>query len=105
MPASMPDPIYLIGILVFLSMAPFIAIMVTSYVKIVVVLSLIRNALGVQSIPPNMVINGLALILTLFVMTPVVEDTFDAVQGRDIKLTDKTGLLEAAAQAKEPLKK
>ncbi len=48
--------------------------MITSYVKIIVVTSLVRNALGVQQIPPTMVMNGLAMILTLFIMAPMVMD-------------------------------
>jgi len=99
------DPTVIIGLLIGLSMAPFVAMMVTSFVKIVVVLSLIRNALGVQSIPPNMVINGMALILSLFVMSPVIEDMYDVVRQRDVKLDDKKALLETAEEVKEPLKK
>lgn len=74
------DPLSLIVLLVALSLAPFVAVMVTSYIKIVVVLNLIRNALGVQQIPPNMVVNGLALILSMYVMSPVAQQTFDIVQ-------------------------
>ena len=70
---SLPDPIYLIAILIFLGLAPFVAMMVTSYVKIVVVMSLIRNALGIQQIPPNMVINGLSIILTMYIMNPIAK--------------------------------
>ena len=58
MQPSSPDPIYLIAILVFMSLAPFVAMMITSFVKLVVGLSVIRNALGIQQIPPNMVMNG-----------------------------------------------
>src|SRR4051812_9928912 len=57
-----------------LGLAPFIAVMVSSFIKLVVVLSLVRNALGIQQIPPNLVLNGLALILTLYVMAPVGRD-------------------------------
>ena len=56
---------------IVLALAPFVAVMVTSFTKIVVVLSLLRNALGVQQIPPNVVLNGIALILTVYVMYPV----------------------------------
>ena len=51
----------------------------TSYLKIVVVMSLIRNALGIQSIPPNMVINALAMILTFYIMAPVMSESWDAI--------------------------
>src|SRR5512147_2151648 len=56
---------------VVLALAPFIAVMVTSFTKIVVVLSLLRNALGLQQVPPNVVLNGLALVLSVYVMYPV----------------------------------
>ena len=56
------DPLYVVIALLAMSIAPFFALMVTSFVKLSVVLSLVRNALGIQQIPPNMVINGLALV-------------------------------------------
>lgn len=69
------DPVWLIVLGVGLGIMPLFLMMATSYVKIVVVLLLVRNALGVQQIPPQMVINGLAMILTVFVMAPVGYDT------------------------------
>ena len=58
---------------ILIALAPFFAVMVTSFTKIVVVLSLVRNALGLQQVPPNLVLNGLALILSVFVMYPTLE--------------------------------
>ena len=58
-------------VVILIALAPFVAVMITSFTKIVVVLSLLRNALGLQQTPPNIVVNGLALILTLYVMYPV----------------------------------
>lgn len=58
---------------ILIALAPFFAVMVTSFTKIAVVLSLVRNALGLQQVPPNLVLNGLALILTVFVMYPTLE--------------------------------
>ncbi len=60
-----------------LALLPFIALMVTSFAKTVVVLGLLRQALGLQQVPPNMVLNGIALILTLYVMAPVAMDASD----------------------------
>lgn len=54
-----------------LALLPFVALMVTSFAKIVIVLGLLRQALGLQQVPPNMVLNGIALVLTLYVMAPV----------------------------------
>lgn len=63
--------IRLLIILTILTLAPSILIMLTSFTRIVIVLSFIRNALGMQQTPPNQVIIGLALFLTFFVMAPV----------------------------------
>jgi type III secretion protein R len=71
------DPFALIALLVGLSLVAFVAMIATSYLKIVVVISLIRNALGIQSIPPNSVVNALALILTFYIMAPVVGESWD----------------------------
>ena len=74
------DPFALIVLFVGMSLLPFVAMVSTCYLKIVVVMSLIRNALGVQSIPPNMVINALALILTFYVMSPIASKSWDLLQ-------------------------
>lgn len=66
---------------VLIALAPFFAVMVTSFTKIAVVLSLVRNALGLQQVPPNVVINGLALILTVYVMYPTLDDMYAASSG------------------------
>jgi flagellar biosynthetic protein FliP len=60
-----------------LSVVPALLLMMTSFTKIFVVLALTRNALGLQGVPPNQVIAGLALFLSLFIMAPVVSDVND----------------------------
>ena len=70
------DPFALIVLMVGLSLLPFVAMVATSYLKIVVVMSLIRNALGIQSIPPNMVVNALAMILTFYIMAPMCSESW-----------------------------
>lgn len=74
------DPFALIALLVGLSLVAFVAMVATSYLKIVVVISLVRNALGIQSIPPNTVVNALALILSFYIMAPVVGESWDNYQ-------------------------
>ena len=76
------DPFSIIVLMVGLSLLPFLAMVATSYLKIVVVLSLIRNALGIQSIPPNMVVNALALILTFYIMAPILGESWDICSRR-----------------------
>ncbi len=66
----------IIALITVLSIAPSILIMMTSFVRMVVVLSLLRTALGLQQSPPNSVIVSLALFLTLFVMTPTLKDAY-----------------------------
>ena len=69
--------IQLIALVTVLSLAPSILIMVTSFTRIVVVLSLLRTAIGVQQSPPNTVVISLALFLTAFVMAPVFQKAYD----------------------------
>ena len=73
-PVKQPSQsVLIIVLLTLLSVAPALLILMTSFTRIAVVLSLTRNALGLQSIPPNQVIVGLALFLSLFVMRPTFE--------------------------------
>lgn len=89
---------------IVLALAPFVAVMVTSFTKIVVVLSLLRNALGTQQIPPNVVLNGLALILTIYVMYPVGKAMTDELAGRENIADSVDGVLLAVEDIKEPLR-
>jgi flagellar biosynthetic protein FliP len=70
--------IQLIGIITVLALAPSILVMVTSFTRIVVVLSLLRTAIGLQTAPPNSVMVSLALFLTVFVMGPTLQASYDA---------------------------
>lgn len=87
------DPFSLIILLIGMSLLPFVAMIATSYLKIVVVMSLIRNALGIQSIPPNMVINALALILTFYIMAPVCNESWEIFK------TEKAAMVEMQKNA------
>jgi type III secretion protein R len=88
---------------VLIALAPFFAVMVTSFTKIVVVLSLIRNALGLQQVPPNLVLNGLALILSMYVMYPTIQQ-MQAAAGPDINVQQTEQIFSTADRAKEPLR-
>src|SRR5512138_1198599 len=81
---------------VILALAPFIAVMVTSFTKLVVVLSLLRNALGLQQVPPNVVLNGLALVLSVYVMYPVGTEMGGKLQGMGDFGNSTQGMLRAA---------
>ncbi len=85
-----------------LSLAPSLLIMVTAFTRIVVVLSLLRGALGAQGTPPNMVLIGLSLFLTFFVMQPTLERAWTtAIQPME---EGKMGEMEALQKAAEPFR-
>ncbi len=107
--SQMANPVVMVIVLGVLSLAPFLIIMLTSFVKISVVLSILRNALGTQQVPPNQIITGLAFVLTIFIMVPVarqmyneagVANTKDIFSEASIK-----SLFEASKKAKEPLRR
>src|SRR5690242_5247453 len=107
---SPTSPIVMVIVLGALSLAPFIIITMTSFVKISVVLSILRNALGTQQVPPNQVITGLAFVLSMFVMVPVANQMYEAAGNisntRDMfsEASVKT-IFDAAQRGKEPLRK
>ena len=69
--------IQLIALMTVLSLAPSILVMVTSFTRIIVVLSLLRTAIGLQTAPPNSVMVSLALFLTAFIMAPTLQQSYD----------------------------
>ncbi len=69
--------VQIVALITVLSLAPSILVTVTSFTRMVVVLSLLRSALGIQQTPPNVVLISLALFLTGFVMTPIFTQAFD----------------------------
>lgn len=69
--------VQIIGLVTVLSLAPSILVMITSFVRIVVVLSFLRVALGTQQSPPNQVLVSLALFLTVFIMMPAMEQAYE----------------------------
>ncbi len=68
----------LIALVTILSLAPSVLVMVTSFTRLVVVLSLLRSAIGTQTVPPNGVIVSLALFLTAFIMAPTLQEAYSA---------------------------
>ncbi|WNJ99067.1 flagellar type III secretion system pore protein FliP [Thalassospiraceae bacterium LMO-JJ14] len=69
--------VQLVALITVLSLAPSILIMVTSFVRVVVVLSFLRTAMGTQQTPPNQVIVSLAMFVTAFIMMPTFEQAYD----------------------------
>jgi len=108
----MDRPVVLIAVLTALSLLPIVLVMLTSFVKISVVLFLLRNALGLPNIPPTMVVTGLALLLTFVAMAPVGHQVYQAAEP-DFRsaLAEKVpprkmaeALIAGASKASEPLR-
>jgi type III secretion protein R len=100
-----PEFLPLIFVVFAIGLLPFAAMMVTSYTKIVVVLGLLRNALGVQQVPPNMVLNGVALIVSAYIMTPLMLDVYDKVKQQGVAQGGAQQVEQVMGAAQEPIRK
>lgn len=96
------SPLGMVVVLGVLALLPFLLIMVTSFVKVAVVLSLLRTAIGAQQVPPNQVITGLAVILSLYIMAPVGMETYDAAQPLITQLERGSATSDGEARAAQP---
>ncbi|PIR20327.1 MAG: EscR/YscR/HrcR family type III secretion system export apparatus protein [Deltaproteobacteria bacterium CG11_big_fil_rev_8_21_14_0_20_47_16] len=111
-PVGVSRPLVLLSVLAAMALLPFVVMLATSFVKLVVVMSLLRNALGTQQVPPNTVITGLAIILTIYVMSPIGHQIYDAAgkiinQGTNQPLLSQTSvdlLVKAVDAGKEPMR-
>ncbi len=107
-----PDLASQAALLIFLALLPFLVMLLTSFLKMVITLALLRSALGVQQTPPNQVINGIALILTLYVMYPTGLEMYnrskhilDKDLPKELFSTNSAAVAIAVIEAaKEPLK-
>jgi flagellar biosynthetic protein FliP len=88
--------------LTLLAVAPFVLVMTTAFARIVIVLSLVRSAIGASSLPPNAVLTGLALVLTFVVMTPTLERV--SHEALEPYAHGRIAQRELAARAFEPLR-
>ncbi|MBU8537674.1 flagellar type III secretion system pore protein FliP [Falsiroseomonas tokyonensis] len=95
--------IQLTALIGLLSLAPSLIVMMTAFARIAIVLALLRSAIGAPSIPPNPVLIGLALFLTLFVMEPVLQQSWQ--QGLQPMAAGTIGELEGLQAAAEPFRK
>lgn len=92
----------MVALLTVLSLAPSILVMVTSFARIVIVLSLLRSAIGTQSAPPNTVLTGLALFLTAFIMAPTFQIAYDT--GVKPLMSGEIREVEAFERASQPFR-
>lgn len=94
--------VQLVMLLTILSLAPSILMMMTSFTRIVVVLSFLRTAIGAQQTPPNTVLISLAMFLTLFIMMPTFQAAYD--QGIRPMMNEEISEIEGVEKAAEPFK-
>ncbi len=99
------EPVGLIVIMALLALAPLAIATMTSFLKIAVVLSLVRNALGVQQAPPNLVLYALALMLSMFIMAPVGHEMMRVVDKDPKLLQTPAGLVTTVKAAADPLRR
>ncbi len=101
-PEKLTSALQIMLLLTVLSMAPAILLMTTSFVRIVVVLGMLRQALGLQQLPPSQVITALALFMTLLIMTPVWTDVYN--NAIDPYTSNEIDFEEAGQRAAAPIK-
>ncbi|HEX8436684.1 type III secretion system export apparatus subunit SctR [Archangium sp.] len=98
------SPLSMMGMLALMSLLPFAVLMLTSFSKIAVVLSLARSAMGTQQAPPTIVLTGLAAVLTGHIMAPVMERMYDVGQVVYEDTHSGAQILSAAGKVTEPLR-
>ncbi|MFD2642005.1 flagellar type III secretion system pore protein FliP [Pseudomonas japonica] len=99
---SLGSPVSVFSLLTLLSLLPFGVIALTTFTRNIVVLSLVRHALGLQTTPPNIVLIVLAMFLTLFVMTPTLQSAYEA--GAKPFMAGQATLEQAATEGWVPLR-
>ncbi len=97
-------PVAMLGMLAVLSLLPFAAVMLTSFSKIAVVLSIARSAMGTQQAPPTIVLTGLAVVLSGHIMAPVMEAMWDAGQVAYQEAGSGAEILSSVARVAQPLR-
>ena len=106
MSSNLPEPLTLMALIVAFGVGPFVALMVTSYTKLVIVFGLLRTALGLQQTPPNMVLNGIAIILSIYIMAPVGMEVSDKLRSHPFgkKGESLADVMAVVDSAQPPLK-
>ena len=90
------NDVSLISLLAFASLLPFLVAAGTCYIKFSIVFVIVRNALGLQQVPSNMSLNAIALMLAIFVMTPVMQQGYDYYKTEQVAFTDIESVVDFA---------
>ena len=101
---ELPSTVGLIIFLAVLGLLPFFIVTMTAFLKISVVMFIIRNALALQQTPPTLVLYSIALILTVFVSLPLIEDVSNRLSARPLDVSSLDKLQASANVVKDPVK-
>ena len=100
---GLPDPIILVVGLILVAIVPFLIVMTTSFAKLAIVFFILRNALGIQQTPPNLVLYGVAVVFTVYIMAPVFGGMYAEVSDPNLSFDNLSGVVEAGSRALVPL--
>ena len=104
MTEAQPDILPLLGIATVIGLVPFLIVTLTAFLKISVVMLLLRNALGIQQTPPNMVLYGIALMLTVYITGPVIAEVYARVSDPSVTLRSVQDWQVVIRSAAEPVR-
>ncbi|MBJ7533114.1 type III secretion system export apparatus subunit SctR [Rhodomicrobium vannielii ATCC 17100] len=99
-----PNVITLVVVVAGLGLITFAVVTMTSFIKISVVMFLLRNALGIQQTPPNIVLYGIALVLTVFISAPLAQQVYSRLDAPNMKLESFQDWIAASEKAREPVR-
>jgi type III secretion protein R len=102
----MADTPNVLGIIIFttaIGLLPLFVVTMTGFLKIAVVLFLVRNALGTQQTPPNILLYGIALVLTVYVTTPLLGDIYNRLSAQPLQMRNVEDLSEIAKTVRQPV--
>ncbi len=98
------DPVEYLIVMVGVGLVPFAVVMMTSFAKIVIVLFLLRQALGIQQTPPNLVLYGISIVLTIFIMAPTLSEIRQIVEQYPPPAEGVSGWFAVLAKAQAPVR-
>ncbi len=104
MPLTGFDPISLALAFALLALLPTLAVVSTTFLKLIVVMSLLRNALGIQQIPPNLALYGLSMILSVYIMAPVGQEIHRQFINQPQATRSAENMVNAVVKGAEPLR-
>ena len=103
MTENAPNLVAVLLLVTAAALIPLFVVTMTSFLKISVVLALVRNALGVQQTPPNIALYTIALVLTIYISAPVLNTVYTRLNEQPVDLNSAQGLKDALQRVKEPI--